>query len=164
MQTDSARRNPARSGHVTKVQPDRAEALGWLIHVLSKGWRAELDRRLRPLGLTRAQWQALLALSRAGGTLSQRELADHLDIGAPAMVALVDRMERDDLVVRSSVPGDRRRNAIGLTPRARRLLTTIHAVARELRRDVTRALTPQEMEQVCTLLGKARARLDELKS
>ena len=163
MQTDADRRHPARSG-APGGEPDRAEALGLLIHALSKGWRGELDKRLRPLGLTRAQWQALLALARAGGTLSQRELADYLDIGAPAMVALVDRMERDDLVVRASVPGDRRRNAIGLTPRARRLLTTIHAVARELRREVTSALTHHEMEQLCALLGKARARLDALKS
>jgi MarR family transcriptional regulator for hemolysin len=164
MQTDGGRRHASRAVRAVDAQPDRAEAVGLLIHALSKGWRTELDKRLRPLGLTRAQWQALLALSRAGGTLSQRELAEFLDIGAPAMVALVDRMERDDLVVRSSDPGDRRRNAIGLTPRARRLLTTIHAVARELRREVTSALTPHEMDQLCTLLGKARARLDGLKS
>jgi MarR family transcriptional regulator for hemolysin len=164
MQTGTGRRPPARDAHAVAAQPDRAETLGLLIHALSKSWRSELDKRLRPLGLTRAQWQALLALSRAGGTLSQRELADFLDIGAPAMVALVDRMERDDLVVRSSVPGDRRRNAIGLTPRARRLLTTIHAVALELRHEDRSALTAHEKDQLCTLLGKARARLDGLKS
>src|SRR5690349_24120243 len=57
---------------------DRLEALGLLIHGLSKTWREEMDRRLRPLGLTRVQWQALLWLSRAGGALSQRELSDLL--------------------------------------------------------------------------------------
>src|SRR6185437_7564901 len=71
------------------------------------------------------QWQALLWLSRRGGALMQRELADALEIGAPATVALVDRMERDGLVARSAVPGDRRRNAVVLTPRARRLLTKL---------------------------------------
>src|SRR5512146_3598593 len=70
--------------------PDPIESLGLLIHGLAKGWREELDRRLRPLGLTRVQWQALLWLSRGGGTLVQRELSGCLDIGAPATVALVD--------------------------------------------------------------------------
>lgn len=143
---------------------DRIESLGLLIHGLSKAWREELDRRLRPLGLTRVQWQALLWLSRAGGALVQRELSDFLDIGAPATVALVDRMERDGLVARSAVPGDRRRNAVALTAKARRILRTIQATAGELRREVMRGLTRDEVNTLCALLGKAKQRIDALKS
>jgi MarR family transcriptional regulator for hemolysin len=152
--------NPART---RAAAPDRLESLGLLIHGLSKAWREELDRRLRPLGLTRVQWQALLWLSRAGGELMQRELSDWLEIGAPATVALVDRMERDGLVARSAVAGDRRRNAVTLTPKARHLLKTIEAVAVALRRDVVAGLTRDEIRQLCTLLGKAKTRIDELR-
>jgi len=158
----ASRRRPA-----ARAQPgatERADALGLLLHSVSKGWRGELDRRLRPLGLTRAQWQALFALSRAGGTLVQRELSEWLEIGAPATVALVDRMERDGLVSRATVPGDRRRNAVVLTSRARRLVTSIQAIARELRRDVTGSLTPDEMEVLATLLGKVRDRIEGLRA
>ena len=143
--------------------PDRLESLGLLLHGLSKGWREELDRRLRPLGLTRVQWQALLWLSRAGGGLMQRELSEWLEIGAPAPVALVDRMERDGLVARAAVPGDRRRNAVTLTPKARRLLRTIEATAGELRREVVAGLSREEIRTLCTLLRKAKQRIDELK-
>lgn len=143
--------------------PDRLESLGLLLHGLSKGWREELDRRLRPLGLTRVQWQALLWLSRAGGGLMQRELSEWLEIGAPATVALVDRMERDGLVARAAVRGDRRRNAVTLTPKARRLLRTIEATAGELRREVVAGLSREEIRTLCTLLRKAKQRIDELK-
>jgi MarR family transcriptional regulator for hemolysin len=143
---------------------DRLEALGLLIHGLSKTWREEMDRRLRPLGLTRVQWQALLWLSRAGGALSQRELSDQLGIGAPATVALVDRMERDGLAARSAVPGDRRRNAVALTAKARRTLTTIQATAGQLRREVLHGLTREEIETLCALLDKAKRRIEELRS
>ena len=163
MQTDAGRRAPAREAQAASARPDRAEALGLLIHALSKGWRSELDKRLRPLGLTRAQWQALLALARAGGTLGQRELSEWLEIGAPATVALVDRMERDGLVVRTTVPGDRRRNAVVLSARARRLLATIDAVAGDVRRDVTSALTRDELDTLCALLAKTRERIDALR-
>jgi MarR family transcriptional regulator for hemolysin len=162
MQTAAERAIPARSSRA--ATPDAIESLGLLIHGLAKAWREELDRRLRPLGLTRVQWQALLWLSRGGGTLVQRELSGCLDIGAPATVALVDRMERDGLVARSAVPGDRRRNAVVLTAKACRLLTTIEAKAGELRRDLARSLTRDEIETLCTLLGKAKARLDALRS
>lgn len=143
---------------------DKIEALGLLIAGLSKAWREELDRRLRPLGLTRVQWQALLWISRAGGALVQRELSDLLEIGAPATVALVDRLERDGLASRSAVPGDRRRNAVVLTPKARRLLTTIEATAGELRREVTSGLTRDEINTLCALLAKARQRIDAVRS
>ena len=173
MQSDrparAARPHPHGGGGGTatggRVAPsDRLEALGLLIAGLSKAWREELDRRLRPLGLTRVQWQALLWLSRAGGTLVQRELSDLLEIGAPATVALVDRLERDGLATRSAVPGDRRRNAVGLTARARRLLTTIEATAGQLRREVMSGLTRDEIAALCTLLGKAKERIDALRS
>src|SRR3954471_10644049 len=153
MQTKSAAPRPAAP------LPDRLESLGLLIHGLSKGWREELDRRLRPLGLTRVQWQALLWLRRAGGVLMQRGLSDSLEIGPPATVALVDRMQRDGLVTRSAVAGDRRRNAVTLTPKARRLLKTIEAAAGGLRRDVVAGLTRDEIRQLCSLLGKAKARI-----
>jgi len=143
---------------------DRIEALGLLIHGLSKAWREELDRRLRPLGLTRVQWQALLWLSRADGALVQRELSEVLDIGAPATVALVDRMERDGLVTRSAVPGDRRRNAVVVTAKARRLLKTIRAAAGQLRKEVAAGLTREEIDSLCALLGKARAQIDAVGS
>jgi MarR family transcriptional regulator for hemolysin len=162
MQTAAQRAIPARSSRA--ATPDAIESLGLLIHGLAKAWREELDRRLRPLGLTRVQWQALLWLSRGGGTLVQRELSGCLDIGAPATVALVDRMERDGLVARSAVPGDRRRNAVLLTPRARRLLKTIEATAGQLRREVVSGLSRDEVETLCALLGKAKQRVDALRS
>lgn len=162
MQIETTR--PADAAHARLHAPtDRLEALGLLIGGLAKAWRAELDRRLRPLGLTRVQWQALLWLSRSGGTLTQRELADLLDIGAPATVALVDRMERDGLVARNAVEGDRRRNAVVLTQRSHRLLTTIEAEAGRLRREVMRGLTRNEIDTLCALLGKAKARMDALR-
>lgn len=164
-------REPARAPAAgTRAAPraaaptDRLESLGMLILGLSKAWREELDRRLRPLGLTRVQWQALLWLSRAGGALVQRELSDHLEIGAPATVALVDRMERDGLVTRSPVPGDRRRNAVVLTPGARRLLKTIETTAGQLRREVMSGLSRDDVNTLCALLGKAKLRIDELRS
>ena len=142
---------------------DRLESLGLLLHGLSKAWREELDRRLRPLGLTRVQWQALLWISRAGGALVQRELSDLLDIGAPATVALVDRMERDGLVERTAVPGDRRSNAVRTTPASRRLLTRIEAAAGTLRREILGGLTRAEIDTLHALLTKAHGRIEALR-
>jgi len=168
MHTKPVGRPAVGGGARTSARPPRAasdpvESLGLLLHGLAKGWREAMDRRLRPLGLTRVQWQALLWLSRAGGEVMQGDLGDLLEIGAPATVALVDRMERDGLVSRHAVPGDRRRNAVMLTPQAGRLLKTIQDVAGELRQEVKRGLSGEELRTLCALLAKAKQRIDGLK-
>ena len=140
------------------------ETIGPLVHGLAKSWRQELDRRLRPLGLTRAQWQALLLVSRAPRGLTQRELADALDIGAPATVALVDRMERDGLVARAPVPGDRRRNAVRATASSRRLFARIEAAAAELRREIFGGMTTAEVQTLQRLLRRARERVEAVRT
>src|SRR5262245_49494371 len=140
------------------------DTIGPLVHAVAKSWREELDRRLRPLGLTRIQWLALLMVSRAPHGITQRELADALDIGAPATVALVDRMERDNLVARVPVPGDRRRNAIRATPASRRLFTRIEAAADVLRHEILGSLTKDELATLHRLLTKTKRRIEAVRA
>lgn len=140
------------------------DTVGVLLNRVAKAWRAELDRRLRPLGLTRVQWQALLMIARADHPLTQRELAEGLDIGAPATVTLIDRMERDGLVERTAVPGDRRRNAVRATRASRRLLGRIEATAGALRREILSGLTRAEIQALHALLAKAHARIEAVRT
>lgn len=153
----------ARAASFPALSEAPADSLGVLVNRVAKAWREELDRRLRPLGLTRVQWQALLLIARAEGGLTQREIAEHLDIGAPATVALVDRMERDGLVERTPVPGDRRRNAVRTTAASRRLLGRIEDAAGTLRREITGGLTRSEIETLHALLTKAHGRIEALR-
>jgi len=146
-----------------RMAGDRVEALGVLAAGVTKSWRQELDRRLQPLGLTRVQWQALLWLDRAGGELVQGDLAERLDIGAPAAVTLVDRMQRDGLVTRREVEGDRRLKAVVVTPRARTLLERIRRTVLALRRELSATLSAAELDVLCELLARVRAKLDELR-
>lgn len=144
------------------VATDRVEELGLQVAGLTKAWREALDRRLQPLGLSRAQWQALVWLDRAGGALTQGELGERLDIRAPATVALVDRLARDGLVVRRGSASDRRVRMVVVTRRARALQRRIRLTALALRREVRKALTDAELDELRRLLGRTRARLEAL--
>jgi len=159
-------RPPTRAGRSASfpaLSEAPADSLGDLVNRVAKAWREELDRRLRPLGLTRVQWQALLLIARAEGGLTQREIAEHLDIGAPATVALVDRMERDGLVERTAVPGDRRRNAVRTTAASRRHLARIEDAALTLRREILGGLTRNEIDTLHALLSKAYSRIEAVR-
>ncbi|MET4898430.1 MarR family transcriptional regulator [Sphingomonadaceae bacterium jetA1] len=86
-------------------------------------------------GITPQQHQALLALRGAPGmTLSVGALADHLRLRPHSATGLVDRLEKLDLICRTS-GDDRRKMMIGLSPAGMekiRDLTTAHRA--ELRR------------------------------
>ena len=69
--------------------------------------RRAFDRRVAPLGVTRAQWRALAWLARQPG-LRQVELADHLDVEPITLCRIVDRLEEAGLVERRRDPEDRR--------------------------------------------------------
>ncbi|MEU0565642.1 MarR family transcriptional regulator [Nonomuraea sp. NPDC005983] len=62
---------------------------------------------------------ALEAGPGAGGPLSQQEAAQRLRIDRTTMVAMIDTLEAKGLVSRRPHPGDRRKNAVELTPRGR---------------------------------------------
>jgi DNA-binding MarR family transcriptional regulator len=67
----------------------------------------------------------LLALAADDGQ-SQRRLSERLGIYRSAMVAVIDNLERSGLAKRRPHPDDRRAFAVTLTPKARRLLPSLH--------------------------------------
>ncbi len=78
-----------------------------LLHDVGRMIRTEADRRARELGMTRAQWSILKRVSRHPG-LSQRELAEILEVEPITVARLVDRLEKVGLVERRPDRADRR--------------------------------------------------------
>jgi DNA-binding MarR family transcriptional regulator len=92
--------------------------------VAVKAVHREIERRmndaLRPLGVTAAQADVILAL-RQTGPLSLKELGDLLVAEAGHPSRLVDRLVEAGLVERQTATGDRRRVELSLSSRGRRL-------------------------------------------
>jgi DNA-binding MarR family transcriptional regulator len=115
---------------------------GFLIWHLSMRWRAGLDRRLAPLGLTSAQYAvlaSLYALSHDGTRPSQRELADFSSLEPMFVSKLVRALERAGLVERTPNPADTRAVQLGVTAAGAR---TVRAARAEVVRLEEQRLTP----------------------
>ena len=84
--------------------------------------------RFRPIlarnGLTEQQWRVIRALAEDNGQ-EAAELAQTTLILRPSMTGIVDRLERDDLVMRKKDQADGRKTCIWLTRKARRLYERI---------------------------------------
>ena len=138
---------------------DRHENFGQLLHLVAKSWRQELDRRLKPLGLTRTKWLALIFIARSAG-LSQRALAEKMEIGEPAVVALLDRLAKDEFILRKPVPGDRRARSIELTAAGRGLISRIEAVAQALRDELLSGFICADLDTTSKVLTQMKLRID----
>lgn len=125
-----------------------SESFGLLLAETARVWRSKLDQRLRPLGLSQAQWVALVHLSRAQEAITQRELAERVGIEGPTLVRLLDRMSRDGWIERRESSRDRRSKTVHLTERARAILSEIYAVAAQLRGELLRDV-PAAQLKVC---------------
>lgn len=96
---------------VDEIAREAAAAIMMLIrHVDSFRHRIAQDAQV---GITE-----LRALSRiaTAGTMSPKQLAESLDLTTGTVTALLDRMERADLVTRAAHPTDRRMLQLQITP------------------------------------------------
>jgi MarR family transcriptional regulator, transcriptional regulator for hemolysin len=82
------------------------------------------DRIARRQGMTKAQWVVLLRVERYPG-LSQKDLAELMEVEPITIGRLVDRLEARGLVTREADDQDRRIWRLQLTPAARPLLQVI---------------------------------------
>jgi MarR family transcriptional regulator, transcriptional regulator for hemolysin len=81
--------------------------LMFLLHDVARLIRVDADKRARAHGMTRAQWGILIWLERQPG-LSQKELAEILEVEPITVARLIDRLETRGMVERRPDPKDRR--------------------------------------------------------
>src|SRR3954464_9209116 len=81
---------------------------------------AEVESKLNEVHLSMAKLMALKALSEAGESLPLGQLAERLSCVKSNITQLVDRLEADGLVTRTSDPNDRRSRIAVLTDAGRK--------------------------------------------
>ena len=132
---------------------DLSRNFGFLLHDVARLMRNAYDRRIRSLGLTRAQWWVLTHLYRGNG-VTQTELAETLEIEKPTLGRLLDRLEAKGWVRREHDASDRRVWRVHLTAEVEPALRTMRTIAAELRRDALQGVGAAERERfVDTLLA-----------
>lgn len=128
---------------------------------LSRGWRAELDRRLAGLGLSQARWLVLLHLARFETPPTQRELAKSVGVEGPTLARLLDSLESQGLVRRHAVVEDRRAKQISLSESALPLIEQIETIANALRAELFSGVSEQELAIAMAVHGKVLANLEK---
>tara|TARA_B100001142_G_C14265263_1_gene628663 strand:- start:517 stop:975 length:459 start_codon:yes stop_codon:yes gene_type:complete len=135
--------------------------VGYLIGDVSRMLRTVYDRRVEPLGLTRAQWLVLVRLSRIEGC-TQTELAAQLEIKKPTLGKLLERLEEKMWVTRRGDENDARSKRVFLTKRAGPVLDKMFSLADEVLDAAISGLNRKEADQLNAALLQVKSNLSEL--
>ncbi|KPF41930.1 MarR family winged helix-turn-helix transcriptional regulator [Rhizobium sp. AAP43] len=123
--------------------------------------RAFFDAVVREEGLTLARARALFALSRRG-PLTQKELADELEIETPTLVRVLDGMERQDLIQRREDAADRRAKRIDMTPAGHVAYQSVHTLATGLRAQIAADIPLEDILVALSVVRRLTANLQGL--
>jgi DNA-binding MarR family transcriptional regulator len=143
------------------MNPDDENYIGYTITDVGRLMRTVFERRVRAVGLTRAQWLVIARVHRRPG-LSQSEVADLLEIEKASAGRLIDRMEAKGWLQRHADASDRRVNRLHLTAQARRLHAAIWPIAEATVDEALGDLSAKERRALTGLMTRVKAKLQAL--
>ncbi len=148
----------APASFVTDSDDDARRDVLFLLHDVARLIRVEADKRARAHGMTRAQWVILVRVEGQPG-LSQKELAEVMEVEPITVARLIDRMERRGIVERRPDPKDRRVWRVHLCAAAQPLLGELHKARTALAQMITSGLDLDAVEQLSETLMTMKATL-----
>jgi DNA-binding MarR family transcriptional regulator len=122
------------------------------------------DEFFHPYGLTDVQFNALMLLQHQSGPeegLSQARLSDMMLVNRANTTALIDRMEKAGLVVRTPDASDRRYKIVKLTGRGKKLLAQVEPLYAKEVKKVMAVFKEAEQKRLIAMLEKIRSKLSE---
>jgi MarR family transcriptional regulator for hemolysin len=137
---------------------DRYQNFGFLLKDVSRLYTRRFEDRAHALALTLPQCKALAYLAKNEG-VSQKRLAELIDVDPMSLVRILDRMQADGWVERRSDPEDRRARSLCLTEKAKPLVQEIWRLAAETRAETLHGLAEEEREALMSLLERIHANL-----
>ena len=138
--------------------PNTDDFIGVVISDVARLLRTAFDRRVRALGITRAQWLVLTRLHRYPGA-SQTELADMMEVERASAGRMIDRLEANGWVERRAERRDRRIKRVYLTSEAERVHRRIWRVAEATVDEALADLSAREGAQLMKLLTRVKKSL-----
>ena len=99
----------------------RPADLTFLLHAAANRMVVELDRAAAEMGLSDARDWMVLAVLEDGQERTQLELSKVVCIDKTTLISVLDRLERQKLIVRAVAPNDRRVRIPRITASGRRM-------------------------------------------
>ncbi|MCG6232399.1 transcriptional regulator SlyA [Vibrio furnissii] len=112
---------------------------------VSRLWKMVADRELAPLGLTHPRWTALWKLQRLGDNISQKHLAEALEIELASLMRTLNQLEEQSLITRHCCSSDKRARIVSLTEQGRSMIKLMETRILQVRRQLLNHINDEEL-------------------
>jgi MarR family transcriptional regulator for hemolysin len=127
-------------------------SIGYKVYRTSRAFQKAFDLELvHKVGMTLSQWRVINVLVSFNG-ITQKEIADKLELEAPSLIPIIDKLQSLELVERRSDPKDRRINRIYLTKKAESLYESMHECGLSIIRSATKEIEQDQLNLVIKYL------------
>jgi MarR family transcriptional regulator, transcriptional regulator for hemolysin len=143
------------------LEYDFENSIGFIVNRTAKSYVKALDLELHEkVGVTVGQWKVIVMLVKQNG-LTQKEIAEKLRLEGPTLIPIIDKMEREGLVVRKVDSSDRRNNRIYYTERAEALWDRMMECASKVKQIALKDISEVDINIMRMVLDKIWLNLRE---
>lgn len=137
----------------------KGNSISYRISLLGRMQGIRFDARARSLGITRAQWRAIYAISREQGA-SQRRIAELIEVTDVTAGRLIDRLVDNGWVERRADASDRRTHRMHLTPLATPMLDKLAELAADEEAVAIAGIDPAAIATALAVLDRVIANIE----
>jgi DNA-binding MarR family transcriptional regulator len=137
---------------VQLVARELANSSGYLLARLGLAFKLQATERAEASGFELYDY-SVLAILGEGSRETQATIADALTLDPSRLVALLDSLEKRDMVARQRDPQDRRRHVVSITDNGRKELARVRAIVTQLEGEFFAPLDLEEREALQAMLG-----------
>ena len=127
-------------------------SVGFVLARAARSMKRALEARLSEHDITATQYIVLEVLREHDGA-SLTLLGRKLYFDNPTITGIVDRMERDELLERRRIAGDRRVINVFLTERGKALAQRTNNIGESINREATDKFSPRQVAELVNTLN-----------
>ena len=150
-------------GDTEMLQYNFDESVGYWVTIASQAIRRVLGQRLSEQDLTLRQWE-VLAMLACNPELSQTQMAERMGIEPATLAGVVNRMERDGWIVKSSSSEDRRQSRLLPTAQAESIWNRSLTLSAEVRAQAVSGVSQEDLQTLRRVCATIRDNLSRISS
>ncbi|MBR3393506.1 MAG: MarR family transcriptional regulator [Firmicutes bacterium] len=130
--------------------------------LITKEHRTAVNRYVEKNDLQKSQHRLLLVLSHLieeSSNVSQRDLAESLNVTPAAVAVTLKKLEKNGIVSKTTSETDNRYNELSITEKGRQIVKDSKKAFRSTDMQIFKDFTTEEMEQLMSFLGRMEANL-----
>ena len=120
-----------------------------------------IDLYVGETNLHKSQHRMLMVLSHLGNNVSQRDLAERLNITPAAVAVTLKKLEKDGLVERTVSESDNRFNQVVLTEKGKHIVKESHKVFEYADKKMFAGFTKEELDRLEAYVTRIKENLEK---